>query len=48
MTQTKALRLLQKYKSKLPRNTVKTIYGQIVHGDIEAAVKGIRRITDGK
>lgn len=48
MTKSEALLLLKLNKHKMPRNTVKTIYGQIVHGDIEAAVKGIRRFTDGK
>lgn len=43
VTKSEALFLLKTNKHRLPRNVVKTIYGQIIHGDIEAAMRGLRR-----
>lgn len=42
----KFLKELRKYKEKIPRNTLKTIRGQALSGDIEGARKGLEKALE--
>lgn len=35
---------LKKFKNKLPINTYRTLKGQALSGDVEGAIKGLKRI----
>lgn len=38
------IRELKKYRGILPRNTIKTLRGQALNGDLEGAKKGLEKI----
>ena len=50
MTKMQAMMVLRRYKKQLPISTYRTIKGQILSGDIEGAMRGLRskqrRITN--
>lgn len=39
----KFIKSLKKYKERIPRNTLKTIRGQALSGDLEGAKKGLEK-----
>lgn len=42
----KFLKELRKHKEKIPRNTLKTIRGQALSGDLEGAKKGLEKALE--
>ena len=43
MTANQFIRHLKQYRNKLPRNTIKTLKGQALAGDVEGAARGLER-----
>lgn len=44
MTQTEFLRHLKAYRTYLPRQTILTLRGQALSGDVDGAVRGLAHI----
>ena len=38
---------LKKYRGKIPKQTIKTLRGQALSGNLEGAIKGLKKITEG-
>jgi hypothetical protein len=44
---TKFIKGLKDYRGILPKQTIKTLKGQALSGDVEGAKKGLKKITEG-
>lgn len=40
------IKLIKKHKNELNKNTIKTIKGQVLSGDIEGAYAGLMRVLN--
>lgn len=44
MTQTEFLRHLKAYRHRIPKQTLKTLRGQALAGDVDGAIRGLAHI----
>ena len=44
VTANQFIRYLKLYRNRLPKNTIKTLKGQALSGDVSGAVKGLERV----
>ena len=43
----KFIKNLKGYRGKIPKQTIKTLRGQALSGNLEGAIKGLKKITEG-